>query len=94
MNMNRNTFLRNIVLGIAATILPKILQPTLPEVCEEEMVDIPIRLEYVTYNYVGGIDPYQKVEAKYDPQEHKIWILKLPKSAADKFVAEYQSRTS
>ena len=33
--MKRNDFIRNTIMGLAASMLPKILQPVLPEIVED-----------------------------------------------------------
>jgi hypothetical protein len=47
--MKRKDFIRNTLLGLAACMLPKLLQPLTPEVSEEEVVGIPIVLQWKTY---------------------------------------------
>ena len=49
--MRRRNFLRDVALAIAASLLPKILQPSIPEVIEETMaVDLTIDCYVVDHN--------------------------------------------
>lgn len=63
--MKRRNFLRNVILGIAASLLPKILQPLVPEVTEEEMVRIPFNTYIVAYNHPNGDVTYKQGELHY-----------------------------
>lgn len=81
--MNRRNFLRDTLLIMAASLLPKILQPSLPQVQEEEMVDI--QVNYVTY--MAGIDPYsfERVEG------NKVTVFQVTKEQGE-LIAHYISR--
>lgn len=54
--MNRKDFIRNTIMGLAASMLPRILQPTIPEVLEEKYVfdgiipTIESRKPYILYH--------------------------------------------
>lgn len=45
--MKRKQFLRDIALGIAATILPRILQPAVPEVMSDEDIYDSLSISYI-----------------------------------------------
>lgn len=50
----RRNFLRNITMAIAASLLPKILQPCVPEV-EEELVTVDFVVNVYSYGVMGEL---------------------------------------
>jgi hypothetical protein len=62
--MKRRNFLNNVVLGIAASLLPKILQPLEPEVVEE-MVKVPYHTWVVSQIHPNGDITYKQGELRW-----------------------------
>jgi len=80
--MKRKAFLRNIAISIAASLLPKILQPSN---WDDEMVDVPVNITWVI-----GFDP---IQAEYAPSQiQSSFMIRMRKDEADNFIAEYNSR--
>lgn len=75
---NRKSFLRDCLLGLAATLVPKILQPVLPEVVEE-MVEVEVSM----HMFVAAYDP-----AKIEYTGTRLSAFKMRKGESE-LIAEY-----
>lgn len=51
--MNRKNFLRNIALGIAMSLLPKVLQPIMSQI-EEEIIEVQVKWRVVQFDAATG----------------------------------------
>ena len=83
LTMNRKNFLRNAMMALAVSLVPKILQPMLPDIQEEEMVDVEVE------RYIVGYDPYSR-EYNFTGKT-SVSIMKLTRKNAD-LVAHYISQ--
>ena len=62
--MKRNDFLKNALMAIAISLVPKILQPLLPEVTDE-MIQIPVNTWVVAQNNADGSITYKQGELQW-----------------------------
>lgn len=69
--MKRKEFLKNALMAIAVSLLPKILHPCVPEVVEENMVEVPVDF-VVNWNYYPSSEKYEAVSNKIFTMTFKI----------------------
>lgn len=76
--MKRRNFIRDCLMGLAISLVPKILQPILPEVLEEEMVEA--RISYFHY--------YNIEEGRYiadDEVDKRNTSIMIPKRMVEQY---------
>lgn len=68
--MNRKNFIANTLMAFAVTLVPRILQPSLPEVMEDEVVEVSV--VWKTYAFNGSDGFYQVGDHTTNDYNHTI----------------------
>lgn len=77
--MKRKEFLKNALMAIAISLLPKVLHPSVPEVEEEAMVNVPVEF-IVNWKFYSETKKFEKT---YD---HVYTMnFQVPESKAEQF---------
>lgn len=77
--MKRRSFFKDVSFAVIASLVPKILQPAIPEVVEEM-----IKVEFTFFTV---LDPYDKVQTKIFKHSSAYW---LPKDTVEELMYIWQ----
>lgn len=60
--MKRRNFLKDCLMGLAISLVPKILQPSLPELLEDELVAVDVQFQYSFPGIIPEIKKHMPIQ--------------------------------